>query len=95
MRTLHTLAIALLLSLTTTAVMAKGQELAGAHHRYCQKHLQMNAQTLKTNFQIFDINHDGVLTKKESGLRNYSSKCFLKLDRDGNKLLSTEELKMG
>ncbi len=92
MRYFTVLAITLMISVTSTAVLAKGQSRPGADKRYCQKHLRINAEQLKANFQTLDANHDGVLTKQESKLKNLSRMCFDKLDRGGNKVLSTEEV---
>lgn len=92
MRYFTVLAITLMISVTSTAVLAKGQARPGAEKRYCQKHLRINAERLKADFQALDINHDGSLTKQESKLKNLSRMCFDKLDRDGNKVLTVEEL---
>lgn len=94
MRYLNILAITIMMSVTATAVIAKGQAHPGADKRHCQKHLLANAEKLKADFQSLDINHDGALTRQESKLKNLSRMCFDKLDRDGNKVLSTEELSL-
>lgn len=94
MRYLTLLAITLMIGITSTAALAKGQTHPGADKRYCQKHLRINAEQLQANFQTLDVNHDGALTKQESKLRQLSRMCFDKLDRDGNKVLSTEELNL-
>ena len=92
MRTFHILALAIIMSLTATTVSARGQERPGADKRYCQKYLQANAEKLKATFDMLDVNHDGLLTKKESNLKNASRKCFDRLDRDHDHKLSVSEL---
>lgn len=94
MRYFTIFAIALMIGTTSTAALAKGQARPGADKRYCQKHLHINAEKLQANFQTMDANHDGALTKQESMLKNVSRMCFDKLDRDGNKVLSMEELSL-
>lgn len=94
MRYLNILVITVAISLASTAVFAKGQARPGADKRYCQKHLRINAEKLKADFQTLDTNHDGALTKQESKLKHLSRMCFDKLDRDGNKVLSAEELRV-
>lgn len=93
MRYVTLLAITLMIGITSTAALAKGQIRPGADKRHCQKHLRINAEKLQADFQTLDINHDGALTKQESKLKNLSRMCFDKLDRDGNKVLSAEELR--
>ena len=92
MRTIHILTLAIVMSLTTTPVFAKGQDRPGADRRHCQNHLQGNVEKLKTNFETLDTNHDGVLTVKESGLKHAARMCFRRLDRDHDRRLSTGEL---
>lgn len=92
MRTFHVLSLAILMSVTATAVLAKGQEYPGTHKRYCQKHLKANADMLRAHFDALDANHDGLLTRKESGLNNASRRCFYRLDRDHDRRLSVSEL---
>lgn len=92
MRTYHKLALAIALSLITSSVYAAGQERPGADQRYCKKHLQANKENLRADFQTLDRNHDGRLTKKESGRANAARICFDKLDRNHDHQLSADEL---
>ncbi len=94
MRYLNILVITVIMSLASTAVLARGQARPGAEKHHCQKHLRMNAEILKADFQTLDTNHDGALSKQESKLKNLSRMCFDKLDRDGNKVLSVEEVSL-
>ena len=92
MRTLTILALAFALNLTTTAVFAAGQERPGAGPRHCHKYLQTNAEKLRANFRSLDANHDGLLTERESGLKNIDRMCFDKFDRNHDRRLSIDEL---
>lgn len=94
MRTHHIITLALLMSLTATTVFARGQERPGADKRHCQENLRINAEKLKANFQALDANHDGLLTEKESGLKNLSRMCFDRLDHEGDHKLSITELNL-
>jgi hypothetical protein len=92
MRASNLFALALAMSLTAATVFAAGQERPGADQRHCHKYLQTNAEKLRANFSSLDADHDSLLTKQESGLKNRDRMCIDKLDRNHDHRLSIDEL---